>query len=283
MFEGNKAETSTLIPVLTAFQERHAITAMVVVADAGMLSAANLNALEDAGFSFIAGSRLVKAPYDLADHFERHGNYFTDGQILESSREMGTGKNARQRRVVYQWKFTRQKHDDRTINLMITKAEKIAAGTTPMRKARFLKVTGASKELDQAVIDRARQLAGLKGYVTNLPIEAMAGQKVIDAYHDLWQVERSFRMTKSDLRARPVFHHQRDAIEAHLTVVFAALAIGRHMQDTTGVTLKKLVQTLRPLRSVVIAIGDQTIPADPQLDADARAILDRLPPISPGH
>ncbi|OIQ82040.1 transposase DDE domain protein [mine drainage metagenome] len=238
MFEGNKAETSTLIPVLTAFQERHGIALMVVVADAGMLSAANLNAIEDAGFSFIVGSRLVKAPYDLADHFERHGNYFTDGQILESSREMGTGKNARQRRVVYQWKFTRQKHDDRTINLMITKAEKIAAGTTPMRKARFLKVTGASKELDQAVIDRARQLAGLKGYVTNLPIEAMAGQKVIDAYHDLWQVERSFRMTKSDLRARPVFHHQRDAIEAHLTVVFAALAIGRHLQDTTGVTLK---------------------------------------------
>ncbi|MHB1011068.1 MAG: IS1634 family transposase [Propionibacteriaceae bacterium] len=283
MFEGNKAETSTLIPVLTAFQARHGIASMVVVADAGMLSAANLNAIEDAGFSFIVGSRLVKAPYDLADHFERHGNYFTDGQILESAREMGAGKAARQRRVVYQWKFTRQKHDDRTINLMITKAEKIAAGTTALRKARFLKVTGATKELDQAVVDRARQLAGLKGYVTNLTVEQMTGQAVIDAYHDLWQVERSFRMTKSDLRARPVFHHQRDAIEAHLTVVFAALAIGRHLQDTTGVTLKKLVQTLRPLRSVVIAIGDQTIPADPQPDADARAILDRLPPTSPGH
>jgi len=92
-----------------------------------------------------------------------------------------------------------------------------------------------------------------------------------------------FRMTKSDLRARPVFHHQREAIDAHLTVVFAALAVGRHLQDATGVTLKKLVQTLRPLRSVVIAIGDQTLPADPQPDTDARAILDRLPPISPGH
>src|SRR5690625_7422552 len=58
---------------------------MVVVADAGMLSASNLNALEDAGFGFIVGSRISKAPYDLAAHFERHGNYFTDGQILESS------------------------------------------------------------------------------------------------------------------------------------------------------------------------------------------------------
>ena len=61
-FEGNKAETSTLIPVLQAFQERHGLHDMVVVADAGMLSAANLNAVEDAGFSFIVGSRISKAP-----------------------------------------------------------------------------------------------------------------------------------------------------------------------------------------------------------------------------
>lgn len=283
MFEGNKAETTTLIPVLTAFQARHGVTAMVVVADAGMLSAGNLNELEDAGFSFIVGSRLVKAPYDLAEHFERHGNYFTDGQVLESSRVMGTGKAARTRRVVYQWRFKRQKHDDRAINAMITKAEKIAAGTVPLRKARFLKVSGATKELDQATIDRARQLAGLKGYVTNLTVEQMPGQAVIDAYHDLWQVERSFRMAKSDLRARPVFHHQREAIEAHLTIVFAALAVARHLQNTTGVTIKKLVQTLRPLRSVVIALGDQTIPADPTPGPDARTILDQLPPITPGH
>jgi hypothetical protein len=283
MFAGNKAETTTLIPVLTAFQARHGITGLVVVADAGMLAAGNLNALEDAGFSFIVGSRLVKAPYDLTDHFERHGNYFTDGQILESARVMGTGKNARPRRVIYQWKFKRNKHDDRTINLMIAKAEKIAAGTTPLRKARFLKVTGATTELDTATIDRARQLAGLKGYVTNLTLEQMPGQTVIDAYHDLWQVERSFRMTKSDLRARPVFHHQREAIEAHLTIVFAALAVARHLQEVTGVTIKKLVQTLRPLRSVIIAIGDQTIPADPTPGPDARTILDRLPPITPGH
>jgi len=118
LFEGNKAETTTLIPVLTAFQARHGITDLVVVADAGMLSAANLNALEDAGFSFIVGSRLTKAPYDLVEHFERKGNYFTDGQILESTREMGTGKAARPRRIVYQWKFKRNKHDDKAINAM---------------------------------------------------------------------------------------------------------------------------------------------------------------------
>src|SRR5690606_25927802 len=172
-------------PGADLLQERHGVSDMVVVADAGMLSASNLNALEDAGFSFIVGSRLTKAPYDLAEHFDRHGNYFTDGQILESARVMGTGKDARQRRIVYQWSFKRQNRDDRNINLMIAKAEKIATGAAPMRRTRFLKVTGATKELDQATIDRARQLAGLKGYVTNLPRKTMPGQAVIPAYHDL--------------------------------------------------------------------------------------------------
>ena len=127
-----------------AFQERHQVSDMVVVADAGMLSAANLNAMEDAGFSFIVGSRISKAPYDLADHFERHGNSFTDGQILESTRVMGTGKAARTRRVVYHYSFDRHKRDDRAINAMIDQAEKIAAGQAPMRNARFVKVIGAT-------------------------------------------------------------------------------------------------------------------------------------------
>jgi Transposase DDE domain len=209
LFEGNTAETTTILPVLKKFQERHGVTGIVVVADAGMLSANNLNAIEDAGFSFIVGSRITKAPYDLAEHFARHGDYFTDGQILESSRAMGTGRDKRQRRVVYQWSFKRSKRDEKAINAQIARAEKITEGKAPLVRTRFLKVTDATKELDQATIDRARQLAGLKGYVSNLDPAVMNGAAVIAAYHELWQVEASFRMTKSDLRARPVFHHER--------------------------------------------------------------------------
>ena len=277
-FEGNTAETKTLIPVLRSFQQRHGVTDMVVVADAGMLSAANLNDLEDAGFSFIVGSRITKAPYDLAEHFTRHGNYFTDGQILESTRIMGTGSNARQRRVVYQWSFKRQKRDDRAINKMVERAEKVVDGTRPVKKDRFVKIDGAPRGVDWDLVERARQLAGLKGYVSNIGTDTMSGQAVISAYHDLWQVERSFRMTKSDLRARPVFHHQQDSIEAHLTIVFAALAISRHLQDTASVSIKKLVRTLRPLRSVTIDIAGHTLTAEPTITPAARDILNALPP-----
>ena len=84
----------------------------------------------------------------------------------------------------------------------------------------------------------------------------MDGATVIAAYHDLWRVEQSFRMTKSDLRARPVFHHQREAIEAHLTVVFAALAVARHLQNTTGISIKKIIQTLQPAKTHVCCEND---------------------------
>ncbi|HZE14946.1 MAG TPA: IS1634 family transposase [Mycobacterium sp.] len=282
-FEGNKAETRTLIPTLEGFVQRHGLRDLVVVADAGMLSASNLNALEDAGFRFIVGSRITKAPYDLAEHFALKGTYFADGQILESARVMGAGTAARRRRVVYQYSFTRSKRDNRAINAMVERAEKVADGRRPLKKDRFVKVVGATKGVDWELVDRARQLAGLKGYVTNLPKRTMGGPAVISAYHDLWQVEKSFRMAKSDLRARPVFHHQRESIESHLTIVFAALAVSRHLQDTTGLSIKKLVTTLRPIRSATIDINGQKLTLDPEIPPAIRNLLTKLGQPPEGH
>jgi hypothetical protein len=275
-FEGNKAETRTLLPTLQAFQDRHGVADLVVVADAGMLSAANLNAVEDAGFAFIVGSRISKAPYDLAAHFARHGDYFTDGQILESERVMGTGSAARSRRVVYQYSFKRHKRDDKAINAMIERAEKVASGTRALKKDRFVKIDGATRSVDWALVERARQLAGLKGYVTNIDPATMGGAAVIGAYHALWVVEKSFRMAKTDLRARPIFHHQRDSIEAHLTVVFAAPAVSRHLQERTGVSIRRFVRTLRPLRSVTVQIGGHQLTAEPTLTPEAAEIIRAL-------
>jgi len=79
--------------------------------------------------------------------------------------------------------------------------------------------------------------------------------EVIGSYHDLWQVEASFRMSKTDLRARPIFHHTKEAIEAHLTIVFAALAISRRLQDQTGMSIKKVVRALRPIQQITITFG----------------------------
>ena len=100
--------------------------------------------------------------------------------------------------------------------------------------------------------------------------------EVIGSYHDLWHVEQSLRMSKTDLAARPIFHHTRDAIEAHLTIVFAALAIARHLQNTTGYSIRKIVQTLRPLQQITVRIAGHEHTAEDPTTPDAQAILDAL-------
>lgn len=286
MFEGNKAETKTLIPVIEAFRARHTITDLVVVADAGMLSAANLNGLEDAGCRFIVGSRQSHVPYDLGDHFERHGNYVPDGSTIETSRDMGTGKDKRSRRLVYHYSFKRRQRDERAINAQVAKAEKVAAGQRPIARDRFVTVTagsdGKKADVNWAVIERARFSAGFKGFVTNIPVDTLTGSAVVDAYQDLWHVEESFRMSKNDLQARPIFHRKKDSIDAHLTIVFAALAVARYLQDRTGVSIRRLVNTLRPLRTVTISIAGQPLTAQPRIGPDATAILDTIPDLT-GH
>jgi hypothetical protein len=286
MFEGNKAETKTLIPVIDKFRSRHQISDLVVVADAGMLSAANLNALEDAGYRFIVGSRQSHVPYDLGGHFEQHGNYTPDDSTIETTRDMGNGKDRRTRRVVYHYSFKRRQRDDRAINAQVAKAETVAAGQRPIARDRFVTVTadadGKKAEVNWDVINKARFCAGFKGFVTNIGVEALDGSAVVAAYRDLWHVEESFRMSKGDLQARPVFHRKKDSIDAHLTVVFAALAVARHLQERTGVSIKRLVQVLRPLRTVTITIAGQPLTAQPRLGPDAIAILDTIPDLM-GH
>jgi len=83
-YEGNKAETQTIVPIITQFQARNARSDLVVVADAGMLSASNLTELQDAGLGFIVGSRTTKAPGDLASHFRWHGTAFDDKQVIDT-------------------------------------------------------------------------------------------------------------------------------------------------------------------------------------------------------
>ena len=292
-FEGNKAETLTIVPIVKQFQARHGLADMVVVADAGMLSSSNLRALDEADLRFIVGSRVTKAPKDLESHFRWHGNAFTDGQIIDTitprtghkvendpKRKAEPVWNAETHpgswRAVWAYSTKRAVRDHKTLTLQENRAKAVVAGEKTARTPRFVKTSNGAAELDEASLTRARRLVGLKGYVTNIDASTMLGREVIGSYHDLWHVEQSFRMSKTDLRARPMFHHKRDSIEAHLTIVFAALAVARHLQTRTGVSIKKLVQTLRPLREVTITLAGQTITAQPQVSTDVQELIDRV-------
>ena len=301
-YEGSKAETHTIIPVIKAFQDTHGVTDMVVAADAGMLSAKNLTELDQAGLRFIVGSRQTKAPHDLATHFQWNGDWAADGQVIDTITPKGTKRLDPDRvkkkrepvwsaeefpdawRVVWQYRRKRAMRDEQTLNLQRNRALAIIEGEKPAKKARFVKVTDEDKEFDESSYKRAMKLSGYKGYVSNIPADIMSAAEVISSYHDLWHVEQSFRMSKTDLRARPIFHRTRDAIEAHLTIVFTALALARFMQDATGASLKKIVTTLRPLREFTGRVGGQEITFDPEVTGLARDIAAALlPGRFPGH
>ena len=124
---------------------------------------------------------------------------------------------------------------------------------------------------------------GLKGYVTNIPSHLMDAGEVVSSYHELWHVEQSFRMSKHDLRARPVFHHTRDAIEAHLTMVMASLAVARHLQEATGISIKRVIRALKPLQEVTINLNGHHLTAAPRLTDTANDILTALSTPPPAH
>ncbi len=295
-FEGNKAEATTLLPIVQAFQERHALESMAVVADAGMLSASNLKALDAAGVRFIVGSRVTKAPADLASHFRWHGDAFTDGQVIDTitpkvaTRTASAINDVHQRaepvwdpgehpaswRAVWAYSSKRAARDAKTLTAQEHRAQAVIAGEKAARTPRFVKTAGGALTLDEASLTRARSLVGLKGYVTNIPATLMPAGEVIASYHDLWRVEQSFRMSRTDLRARPMFHHTREAIEAHLTIVTTALAVARYLQDATGMSIKKIIRTLRPLQQITVrTAGHDHLGEDP-LTPVAQDILDAL-------
>lgn len=263
-FEGNTAETHTIMPVMEAFKKQHNLQNITVVADAGMLSTANLQALVDAGYTYIVGSRLNKIPYGIAEY--QKTKELVDNQIITVHQSDG-------QRIIYQYRSKRAALDLRNIQKQIEKAKKIVSGIVTAKKSKFLSLTAANKQLNQVLIDKATMLAGIKGYVTNL---TLPDEQIIAHYHQLWNVEASFRMAKSDLKARPIFHHKRDSIEAHLTMVLASLAICRTIESLTNLSIKQFVKILRPIRTGTVIVNGHEYPAKAIIPPHAESILQKL-------
>ena len=281
-FDGNTAETKTILPVIQAFAAAHGLPEVTVVADAGMLSQANLAAIEDAGLKFIVGARIPDVPYQVSQWRRRHpGEPIGDGQIFVQPWVMGPKTYPRKRTIFYQYRADRARRTLKGIDQQIAKAEKAVAGQAAVKRNRFVQLTGATKTINRTLEAKARSLAGLKGYVTNL--EAPTAEYVLGAYHQLWQIEKSFRMSKTDLRARPIYHHKRDSIEAHLTIVMAALAVSHWLERQTGWSIRKLVKTLRRYRSIAVQTGDHILHAGTPLDDDTRAAVNAVKNAAAGH
>ena len=184
-----------------------------------------------------------------------------DGQVFTQPWPAGPNGGRRDQVIYYQYKADRARRTLRGIDEQVKKAEQAVAGKTPVKRNRFIQLSGGTRTVNRELEDKARALAGLKGYVTNLracpdgtPVTA---EFVIGAYHQLFQIEKSFRMAKSDLQARPIYHRKRDSIEAHLTIVLrrpGGQPLDREHQ--TGWSIRKFVKTARRYRTIQIQAGD---------------------------
>ena len=146
-------------------------------------------------------------------------------------------------------------------------------GHAPVKRNRFIKLTGATKSVNRQLEAKTRALAGWKGYTTNLTTES--AEFVIDAYHQLWRIEKAFRMSKHDLQARPIYHHTRESIEAHLRSCSPRWPSATTSRHQTGWSIKKFVRTARRYRTVQINAGRQTLTAADPLPDDLRDALAR--------
>jgi DDE family transposase len=286
-FEGNKAEKTTMLPVIEAFMEAHQLPDVTVVADAGMISAANQKAIEDAGLSFILGMRIPDVPYAVAQWRREHpGQDIPDGHIFTQPWPASPAGSRRDQVIYYQYKADRARRTLRGIDEQVAKAAKAVAGLAPVKRNRFIKLDGAAKSVNRDLEAKARTLAGLKGYVTNLQAcpdgTPVTAEFVITAYRRLLGIEKSFRMSKSDLQARPIYHRKRDPIEAHLTIVFAALAVSHWIETTTGWSIRKFVRTARRYRTITIQAGGHTITAADPVPDDLQTALNEISNASRG-
>ncbi len=274
-FEGNKAETATMLPVINAFKAAHQLTDVTVVADAGMISEANQVALQAAGLSFVLGTRIPFLPDVVREWRDKHsGETVPDQLVLTQPWPATSSEKARgipDRVVYYQFRHDRARRTLRGIDEQVAKAEKAVDGHAPVKRNRFIKLTGATKTVNRELEAKNRALAGWKGYTSNLV--GQSPEFVIDAYHQLWRIEKAFRMSKHDLQARPIYHHIRESIEAHLSIVVAAMAVGHWIEAQTSWSIKKFVRTARRYRTVRIKVGNQTLTAADPLPDDLRDAL----------
>lgn len=226
IFEGNTFEGHTLIPFIEKMAKKFNLEKPVVVADAGLLSKSNIEALQNKGYEYILGARLKNETDQLKQ------------QILESKFEDGmvhSFKRKDKSRLIVHYAASRAKKDEYNRKRGLRRLEKrIRAGRLTKSSInnrgynKYLKLSGeVSIEIDYTKFKNDNQWDGLKGYISNTKL---TNQQVLYNYKHLWQIEKAFRMSKTDLRIRPVYHRLQNRIEAHICIVFTAYSIYKELE-----------------------------------------------------
>lgn len=238
IFSGNTFEGHTIIPVIRAFIERNKVREFTVVADAAMISSENITLLTQSNINYIVGARLGNISADLLESIDRQMDR-QDGKSIRIKTEMGY--------LICSYSSVRYRKDLYEMNKQIEKAKQVIATPSKTKKTKFTKNNKQQIELNKELIEKTKKLLGIKGYYTNLEEKTVSNKAIIERYHELYRIEQCFKVSKSDLQTRPIFHFKEQPIKLHILICFMALVISKHIEIKAGVSIRKFLDETKKI------------------------------------
>ena len=262
LFPGNANDCTTLIPILKRIRKEYGTGKVVVVSDKGLNTAKNAYYLANrrGGYVFSQSVRrgnaelkkyvLNPAGYEVSDDpenpgFKKKSRQFTRHVEFEDDNGTKITANIAEKQIIiYSHKYAQKAKADREYAIMKARAiikspknfnkQNTYGAAKYIRQINFDKDTGdiieheSSLEFNDELLAEEEKYDGYYVIVTNH--HAKEDQWAINAYHELWRIEETFKITKSDIEARPVYASRQDRIEAHFLICFVALVIIRLLQ-----------------------------------------------------
>jgi transposase len=236
VFNGNLSEGKTFLPIILDFKNKYKVTNLTVVADSAMYFKINLETLKENGINYIIGARLANLKVDILNTID------TQIQRLHKN-------TIRLNDLIVEYSEDRYKKDKREMDKQIERANKEIRSTTKVRNLKFLKNDKTKSFVDDFLVEKTKKLLGLKGYLTNLKL---SNNELINYYHNLFKVEHAFRIAKSDLEMRPIYHHKENAIKSHILICFMSLAVSVFLELKTKTSKKEIVHQLKNVVDVYL-------------------------------
>lgn len=228
IFKGNTFEGHTLIPVLQKIQKKYGFGNPIVVADAALLSKKNLDDLAEENYQFIIGARIKNETEEIKSKILKKAESMKNRDIFfirkpDDTKLIVSYSDKRKRKDACNRERGLRKLKERIESGKLTKENINSRGYN-----KFLSLDGEVKiRIDEDKIKEDKKWDGLKGYITNSKISS---KKIIENYRHLWQIEKAFRISKTDLRVRPIYHYKQKRIESHICIAFVAYAIYKELE-----------------------------------------------------
>lgn len=226
IFEGNKFEGHTMLPVVDAFKAHYHLDKLVIIADSGLLSKNNINDLMEKGYEFILGARIKSETDAIKEKIRALQLDNGSSSIIEKNDGL---------KLIVSYSDKRAKKDRYNRERGLQKLEK-KIRTGKLTKAninnrgynKYLKLDGQiTVSIDRDKFNDDGKWDGLKGYLTNTNFTK---EQIVENYGHLWKIEKAFRISKHDLRIRPIFHRVKRRIEAHICIAFVAYKVYKELE-----------------------------------------------------